>query len=531
MQKILYKIKAYGYDAFGRMTSFTDAGGHETTYTYDALGRKTGEYCPDGSQTRTEYNDAENEIAQTDENGNRMIYRYTPLGQISRVIEGNSGTALTAYQYDLMLRPVYELSLDAGGVKSATRYRYDHFDRVTSTVVTDRAGAVLSDESVMYQDVYDKSTARMVKIVKGDEAAQADAAAQNIVTTEYYDLLGRTVKTGCFAGGKENIDTYAFDKAGNCTSVLTERDRGLGLSYTTRSEYDFSGRVTRQYNALGESAGGEYDALGRTVAQTDFKGNRTTYRYDSFDRMIEKRSPFSAGAESVARYRYDIMGNVASIETSSGTPGGAQKSRVNRYEYDVRGRLVLAAAENEGGAEYTKYEYDKAGNQTDVYAGGRAAAGGVEYAAHTRADYDRYGNVTARTDAMGQAETYRYDLYGVLQGKTDRNGNATAFVYDGLGRAVRTTVTPKDPETGNAGAPEAISVEYTRTGQIKSTKGDGIELRYKYDSRGLVVGESEASPLHGGVYKMYSYDAAGSRTGMTVADGGVIRAAASKSYS
>ena len=515
--------ESYSYDAFGRVTSYTDMNGNTTLSEYDKLGRKTKDTYPDGTSTATVYNDAENKVTVTDELGNRTVYLYTPLGQISRVIEGNSGTALMAYQYDMMLRPVYELSLDAGGVKSAKRMVYDYLSRVTSTVVTGRASDgsltnVLSDESVLYQDVYSSKLSRTVTVVKGDDASQ------NVVTSQYTDLLGRVVQAGRFTDGRECIDTFTYDKAGNQLTSLTDRSRSLGLPYTTMSEYDYAGHVTAAYNALGNVARSEYDALGRLISSRDYKGEETTYRYDGLDRMIEMRSPFEGGSYSVTKTGYDGNGNVTRTETSSGLPGGPEEARVTEYSYDSRGRLVQAKAQNGGGDEYTGYGYDAKGNLTDVYTGGKMSGGSVAYLSRQTAAYDCFGNVTERTDGLGQKESYAYDIYGVLTGKTDRNGNVTSFVYDGLGRATGTTVV-SGPGSSFPGAVDAISTEYTLTGQVKSTTGGSgaaaITLSYRYGSLGQVVSEREKS-REGEAIKVYRYDTAGNRTGMNALDGGGV---------
>ena len=275
--------ESYKYDAFGRVVWQKDANGNVTETEYDQLGRMTKETYPDGTFSEIDYNDDENEATQTNERGESTLYRYTPLGQISRVVDADSLTTLMAFQYDLMLRPVYELTLDEGGVKSAKRLSYDHFDRVVSTVATDSSGKVLSDETVLYQDVYDKETARAVTVVKGDDAAK------NVVATEYTDLLGRTVRSGYFYDGKELIDTYTYDKAGNCLTVLTERDRSLGLPYTTKSGYDYAGQAVLQTNALEQTARSEYDALGRLTSSWDYMDNMTSYSYDSLGRLTEQQ--------------------------------------------------------------------------------------------------------------------------------------------------------------------------------------------------------------------------------------------------
>ena len=184
------------YDPYGRILESTapreqddsmegdDPRKKITRYEYDPLGRLICQENPDQSTITNHYDDLNNQLTVTDQAGNSICYRYTTLGQISKIINKpkgeTEGSVLTAYQYDYMLRPVNEITLDDQSIRAAKRYYYDNYDRVTATIVTGRTqNEILYDQGTLYQDVYDKKTARTVTVTAGDDHAA------NIVITTY----------------------------------------------------------------------------------------------------------------------------------------------------------------------------------------------------------------------------------------------------------------------------------------------------------------------------------------------------------
>jgi len=120
-----------------------------------------------------------NTITTTDENGNQMLYRYTPLGQIQQVTDLTTGTVLKSMAYDHLNRPATETAYSPEGIRNTTEFTYDRYSRTLTTKKKDAGGIVISEESA----AYNSTTTRETKTIAGDENAPS------IITTVYKDKL------------------------------------------------------------------------------------------------------------------------------------------------------------------------------------------------------------------------------------------------------------------------------------------------------------------------------------------------------
>jgi RHS repeat-associated protein len=172
-----------------------------------------------------------------------------------------------------------------------------------------------------------------------------------------------------------NEARYAFDPAGNRTSVT----------------FTNSGTVNYTANALNQ-----YSAVGNTTPTYDGNGNLTfdgawTYTYDRENRLVQ-----AANDQMTVTYRYDAFNWL--IERAVG-------ASVTRFYYDDQWRLIAEYDGND--ALVRKYVYgpevDEPVRLTD------AGNGNTAYYYHAAA----LGTVTEITDATGNlVEQYRYDVYG-----------------------------------------------------------------------------------------------------------------------
>lgn len=141
--------------------------------------------------------------------------------------------------------------------------------------------------------------------------------------------------------------------------------------------------------------------------------------------------------------------------------------------------------------------------------------------------YDRDGNMTAITDALGQTTRIVYEGH-LMTEKTDRNGDTFHWEYDGKGRCVHTW--------GKDGIQEGRIEYHPENGYNLVTDATGGVTTYRYRPDGIVT--SEEDPLgnitryeyteHSELYRVtdpegrvtgYSYDAEGNLTGVTHPDG------------
>ncbi|MEG1932909.1 MAG: hypothetical protein RR075_07340, partial [Pygmaiobacter sp.] len=135
---------------FGNSIRRVDGCGNDTLYEYDALNRPVREARPQIHSVRTEkriwYDDANNTITTTDENGNYTRIDYTPLGQPHKAwlaaapVPSARDILVKEYCYDDTGRLIEERILEGVGegaeqLRSKTLYAYDAFDRVISKEV------------------------------------------------------------------------------------------------------------------------------------------------------------------------------------------------------------------------------------------------------------------------------------------------------------------------------------------------------------------------------------------------------------
>jgi YD repeat-containing protein len=318
----------------------------------------------------------------------------------------------------------------------------------------------------------------------------------------------------------EYIDTFKYDYAGNKTEGKSFRayNEGWAQAYTSKYEYNYAGKLTKQYNINGDYSTTGYDALGRVTSVTDIKGNKsnpvysTTYTYDNMGRMLQEKVPFQSSSGTIyystKKHYYDRNGNVLIEKTANNKPGETESFSQTGYEYNSRNMLAKTTTYSSGTpVNYTQYYYDAAGNKLRMYTGlsspltinglDNITPGSDNDYSVTKYEYNRFGKLTKMTDPLGQSENYTYDLNNNLTQKTDRNGNISTMTYDGQGKALVTSVTTPDG-TGNA----AYTYTYFKTGSRATMSGGGINTTYGYDDLRRLITETESN----GIVKQYTYD-------------------------
>lgn len=505
-------VQTFTYDWFGRVTKNTDGNGNATLMDYDGIGRpvkeshsKNGQVSP--SKT-TEYDDKNNQILLTNEEGNQTKNIYTPLGKIERQILVNSDETevlLASYEYDQLERVTKEsIYMADGSIKLITNYTYDLYGQMSSKTIQNASGEDLYKETYVFVPVVKSIYFSMTKTIVGEETS-----APSIITETLTDQAGNvrqeTVK------GSESLEDavihYTYDKVGN---KLTKQD---ALGNVTSWEYDYANRVVKETNAEGKTNQTYYDALSNKVKTTNPAGNSTLFTYDALGRLLLQESPFDGDAKAVVRYFYDAGGNVLRQETLCSAPGEPEVWRKTAYQYDSRNRVTDTILYAEDGSENrTRYEYDNVGNKTAVYMG--IVEDSVDDASKMTYTYDRFKNVLTMVDARSnklsptdelyRVEHFDYNSTGRLLSKTDRNGSKTQYTYDALNRLLTENVTAENP-SGSLTSERVYS--YTKTGQKRSEQNDTVTVKYSYDSMGRLMKQSELD----GTIKEYAYDANGNR--------------------
>ena len=510
----------FAYNAYGQVTSTTDARGNTTPAdpndgvtknVYDGLtGTLTNTTDPRGFVTNYTY-DANGNLASekatlTSGQVVQTSYTHDPRGKLTRLVEPQGGKTVD-YSYDNNGNKTLETTTrttPAGVEQLVTTYQYDAEDRLVKTIYPDGSatGTIyneigkpavtvdqLGNQTSFVYDVRgnlitttfpDGTTEQLSYDAENRRRTSTDRVGR--VTEYIYGRIGRLVRT-TYPGGDATETSY--DPAGRVTAGTDARGN------TTTYGYDNAGRRTSVKNALNQISGHAYDANGNQIAFTDARGNTTRYEYNQLNRRARTIFPAASadlngdgqitGGEATVvtetRTEYDELGRrTAEID---------QNGNTTRFGYDAVGRLTTVT---DALSQVTMYGYDELGNQASQ----TDALGHV-----TRYEYDKLGRRTKRTLPLAMSETAAYDAGGNQSSKTDFNGFTTMFVYDEMNR-----LRQKTPDARRGEPP--ITFSYTPAGRrSQMTDASGITT-YAYDLRDRLLGKATPQGI-----LSYTYDGSG----------------------
>ncbi len=499
----------FQYDSWGRLISKKDSRNQVTTYRYDELGRIVTETLPpaDGQQAvnETYYNDRLNFITTTDANHQKKRIQYTHFGQIRQAClavanePATGDVVLQDFQYNSWGELTEAVTYDGNGtaadhVRKTERYTYDSFGRVLSRGIPQ----VSYEEKYEYNEVFtDPEDGR--KYNRELKRIIGDAYAPDIVTECYKDQKGQ-VRKGFLAG--ERVFTYEYDNVGN---KIRKIDAGNKVE---RWEYDYAGRVvkiTRMESYQDRITSIQYDALGNKRFHWDEAGKKTEFQYDKAGRLVQATAPFDH-RNRIVKYYYDGVGNI--IWEKKAQKDGWQETQ---YVYDVRNRLT-DTYQYLSPVNWIKTicRYDAMNQVILRRTGDTPSDEGREV---TKYAYDRFGNVTAMTDARGCTEYYEYDKAGRLQKKTDRNKDQIIYQHDALERLIKETVQKRTPD---GLVISELEYGYGKNGKrirevgretVEGKQNILLETKYRYNNKGQLTRQEDP----GNVVKDYTYDIYGNR--------------------
>ncbi|HEV2223872.1 MAG TPA: RHS repeat-associated core domain-containing protein [Candidatus Acidoferrales bacterium] len=264
------------YDGLGRAYTVTnpyrstsDPTYGVTTYTYDALGRTTSVVKPDGSSSTVATTYSGNCTTVTDEAGKNRESCTDGLGRMTSVIENPGGLGYTTnYTYDTL----DDLTAVSQGGSRSRSFNYDSLKRLTSST-NPEAGTVTY--------AYD---------LNGNVSTKTDA--RSITTTYTYDALNR-VTLMAYSNGDQSIG-YTYDQ-----SACLGQPSCYNIGHRTRID-DVGGAEEFAYDKMGREIGEErftgsaskttsyaYDLAGDMTSLTYPSGRAITYTYDSAGRPSE----------------------------------------------------------------------------------------------------------------------------------------------------------------------------------------------------------------------------------------------------
>lgn len=510
-------VRISEYDEADQLIAEVDPLGRRTEYEYDDRGNQVLTRHPDGSTETSEYDPEGNLIAQTDRAGRTTRMVYDAAGrQIETILPdatpGDESDNPRRYSiYNAAGHLVEEI--DERG--NSTRYEYDAAGRNTKVI------DALGNETVYEYDA------------RGQRAAMINARGHR---TEYkYDSAGRQVKTihpdgtessvAYDALGQKSAETdpagqvtrFEYGPAGNLTAVVDALDQRTEYTYdelgnrisqtdanghTTTWAFDATGRMLSRTLPLGQTETFQYDAAGQRTSRTDFKGQTLQFDYDALGQPTETIYPDGSSVQT----RYTASGQVWEIEVSC-TPAPCsvegKEVGVTVHQYDERDRLTRIEYPD---GRWIEYAYDAAGNRTEVGTANQL----------TRYGFDALSRLETVVDcddaqcATGLTTQYHYNAAGSRSAVNHANGTTTAYEYDALNRL--TDLTTWD-STGQVIHSQVFTLGAAGH-RIRVEENDGRVVDYDYDALYRLVEEAVADP-RGNRTTTYSFDPVGNRLSRT----------------
>ncbi|MEU6849118.1 RHS repeat-associated core domain-containing protein [Actinacidiphila alni] len=458
------------YDTYGRITSATDAMNRTTSTAYSpagsiALPTSITVTNPKKWTTTTTLDVARGIVlSSSDANKNVTSYAYDGL---ARLIKGWS--------------PVHSKAANAN--TPVVKFTYTTSQTGPSWVEEQD----LRDDGVTYKPEY-KIYDSLLQLREVQTTTADDTAGARLISTNFYDSLGRTVAADA---------EFFNDKADPTSTFVLPVD--AEVPNETVTTYDGMGRVltaTQEYNSAPQTTttttyptGTETDVTPPTGATptatiTDARGQTTELR------QFHGQTP--AGTYDATHYAYDATGRQTALTDSSGNTwtttfdqlGDKTKTSdpdtgvtLNQYDDDKEVTETTDARHTPSGGVTTSY--DSLGRATDTYAV-PAAGGTAVHLTHTAYDpTGALGQVSASTsyDSSGRSWTNTVTGYTADYLPT---GSTTTIPVGAFGNTAAISYT-----TGTTYNPLTRNVDTTTLPAAGPMAAESVS--YGYDDNGLTV--------------------------------------------
>ncbi|HSW25409.1 MAG TPA: hypothetical protein VLJ62_21800, partial [Burkholderiaceae bacterium] len=456
--------------------------------------------------------------------GNRTLYAYDALGQVTRFSYGGpAGSATVTDPLGVVTR--YELDPDgrvtAIVVPSAS---LQPLRRITYTSAGDVA-SVTDGEGRVTQFSYDS---------RGNLTLQRDAVGNTV--TRVYDLRNQLVGETQAGAGASRTTCYVYDATtrNRVRFVVSPQGRVTEYRYSAFGErtasIEYAGAALAASATLTEtslvqwSAQQDRSATQRVDMAYDLRGELVTRT--AYARVDVAGAGIADGSQAVERYVRDASGRLLQVIAADGG--------VTSYAYDGLGRLV-ASADAAGRTATTVYDaaarrstvvesgsglvttrsYDAAGRLISLLQSAPAMPAG-----ETRYFYDGAGRLRMTQDATGVRRWLLYDDAGRQVAEIDGNGTLTESRFDASGlltwRATYATAVDTARLVDSSGRTTlGVALASIRPA---ASQADQREW-FAYDAAGRLVRTARAmAAVTGGTSVAVTetrYDAAGRAVGLT----------------
>jgi len=582
--------KIYRFSAAGAIQSIQgEAGVGTTQFIYGSNSYRPIRIVNSAGQT-IEFTWGTYGVSQVrDPAGNIWSYGYNASGMLSSVTSPGASPDTRSYVYEDAADARLLTGISINGVRYST-YKYYADKRVQESGLTggeerdtftygtnETTLTSAKGQPMTYSFTAVQGGRKLTAVSRAPTASCGDAAAQTA-----YDANGWTAYRLDWNGNRTN---YQYDVAGRMLQATTAAGSSdAGTRVNTWSGEDLvavtylnaagSAYAKTTYNYVANGAGSGRVA---SIVQTDLRTGavrQTSYGYAVYPSGILSTLTVNRaipGGSATTTYRYDTLGNLASITNplgqqaswsnynGLGQPGRMSDANgvITDYAYDPKGNRTASTQYLPSGSRVTTYASNNDRQITDIaYSDGRVArmrynaAGRLQAFGNALNEFIGYaldvpGNTAAtnsnrnvpglsgstpvaygagvfsaarQLDSLGrpkvdlgsngQQVNYGYDNNGNLKTRTDAAGRVTRYDYDKQDRLVKVTA----PDNG------ATVYTYDTEGNLSSVlDARGLRTSYTYNGLGDLL--SQTSPDTGTT--TYAYDTAGRLASLTRANGAV----------
>ncbi len=502
-------------DPAGRITSIIDPAGESIAYGYDALGRLDSFTAADGRVESYEYDGETSELSRVlDGDGNVLSSTRFDLGsgRLSEVVDANGYVTQTTVdlvnltesvtdplgrtirtKYDYEGNPV-QFSAGDGGV---SYFEYDASGNVEQII--DPLGRVTEltyangDQLISLSDEL-RSTWRFSYNDDGSLRSQTDPLGRTSLNQADRNRIYPTLINGAFVYTADAASSYReLTPDGDQRTASSIRARLTRVTTETAVDFDGSRTVTVKtptFTLDPQSGNTVYTVVAvssRTAPGATGVTETSTEVYDERDNMLSR-----VDDTGTTTYTYDAAGRQTSITVNG---------RTSTLSYDGQGRLVT---QTDSYGLTTKRTYDPAGNLIAEILPDDTPATDDDNPRRTFA-YDAAGQRTIETDEFGSVLSFTNDAAGRVTARTtqaiDQLAVTTATTYDLAGQVL----------TSTDGYGRTASYTYDAAGrQIHQVNFDGRIVETVYDAAGQTIAQTDPYVLGEDVEGfVYTFDAAG----------------------
>jgi RHS repeat-associated protein len=486
---------------FARIASATHFGGAKWTYDYDELGSLVEVKGPNGIVERTVVDERGFAVAHTDAKGGRTSFSYNEQSQLTSFTDCSNKT--TEYAYNRLGR-LTRVTDSIGGVRE---FSHDIVGRLTSVQLPDGAKHQYHYDAngllVAHTNEQGKGTSYS-RNIRGEVMTQVNAAGAR-VTLDYDAAFRLTTLTN------ENHQSYQF--VYDAADRLIEERRVDGTRITVEYDHNAQPIAITQHANLGDDVFTQVEIENEDAANDDtadiatapINSIRTELIRDALGRLTEKRTPSHHYS-----YTYDAAGRLVEakkLKPNASTPNAPSPLHTTRFAYDVLGNLVEETATDEatGESHTLTHVHDDLGSRIQTVlpqlAGGDAAT-------QRALNYLYYGSGHLHQINLSQqskASETRESIEAL---------SANAAVYQLIADIERDDLHREILRTqGGLTSRYAYDAVSRRTGSW--TRGSSLQSR----AFGALPGQDSAfaqalafPSAHEGLLKQYSYDLSGELT-------------------